>query len=84
MFRVYFVSYYPDAPLAVGNRYDHPSDAEEVEGTFHVDRSWQWPSGDHDPKTFHLATWDRLVDAIEDDEPECGGADFRSRFRCRR
>ncbi|MEZ4364575.1 MAG: hypothetical protein R3B48_30645 [Kofleriaceae bacterium] len=71
----YFLSLYPDAPIFVGNRYDHPEDEDEHHGTFHVDRTWTWPYDTAEPRNVHLVTWSRLADPVVDDREEllrCG------------
>ncbi|MCB9563221.1 MAG: hypothetical protein H6709_16075 [Kofleriaceae bacterium] len=73
----FFISLYTQAPVFVGSHYDDPADqdSDEVEGTFRVDRSWTFPYDEGEPRTVHIVTWDRLIDAVEDDEREmwrCG------------
>jgi hypothetical protein len=73
----YFVATYPEHPIFVGNHYaDADLDSDEVNGEFKVDRTWDYPLGVEDPGQMHLLTWERLADAVEDDENEMWRSGF--------
>jgi hypothetical protein len=73
----YFVATYADHPIFVGNHYADPDlDSEEVNGEFKVDRTWDYPYDLEEPGQMHLLTWERLADAVEDDENEMWRSGF--------